>query len=121
MCKNLLVEQIKNLPPILKDTIIGESSKKIKEQIEQKILKEFKISALIMVDDMTDILINCSNTGCSYERPEYTKNLPDELYYTIIAISEKMIDKYYCKERIESTRYHSNSDMEDMEDIEESD
>ena len=115
MCKNLLVEQIKNLPPLLKEQVIGETTKQIKSSIQKEILKDIRGSALIVVDNMTDILINCYDTGCSYQRPEYTKDLPDELYYTMVQISEKMLDKYYCTERryyhpeIDDTRY---SDME---------
>ena len=117
-----IVADIENLPPTLKEYIIENSIKHINRNIENNIIKDIRESALFIIDDITDKLIDCYSLGTFYNRPEYTKNLDGQLYYTFIGMAEKLLDKYYSRERryyndeIDNTRY---SDMEYTEEEEE--
>ena len=61
ICMNNLVNLIKNLPPLLKEEVIGQSIKTIREEERLKIMKEIKRSASVVVDDVTEKIINSYN------------------------------------------------------------
>jgi hypothetical protein len=109
---NNLVEIIRNLPPLLKEEVIGKSMKAIEEDAEKKIIKEIRDSATIVVEDITELLISSSRTGKLWERPEYTKNINDELYYTFVDISEKFVNNH-CEKLIFHTHTYSDDSDED--------
>jgi len=92
-----MTEMIKNMPPLLKEEIIGVSLAAIKEEAMNKIMKEMKRSASIVVDDITDCLIESRKTGKNWKRPEYTKDIDDELYYTFVNIAEQFVNKHVEK------------------------
>ena len=94
LCMNNLVDLIKNLPLQLKEEVIGVSIKAIKADAKKEIIKEIKNSATIVVDDVTDCLISSSRTGKSWQRPEYTKNIDDELYQTFVLVAEQFVNKH---------------------------
>ena len=54
LCMNLLVNQIKNLPPQLMDEVIGNTKKSIKKDVIQEIGEH----AFNVVNDMTGIILN---------------------------------------------------------------
>ena len=107
---NNLVEIIRNLPPLLKEEVIGKSMKAIEEDAEKKIIKEIRNSAAIVVEDITELLISSSRTGKLWERPEYTKNINDELYYTFVDISEKFVNNHGEKLIFHTHTYSDDSD-----------
>ena len=107
---NNLVEIIRNLPPLLKEEVIGKSMKAIEEDVEKKIIKEIRDSATIVVEDITELLISSSRTGKLWERPEYTKNINDELYYTFVDISEKFVNNHGEKLIFHTHTYSDDSD-----------
>jgi methyl coenzyme M reductase beta subunit len=113
---NNLVELIKNLPPLLKEEVIGESMKAIKDEAKQQVMKEIRRSAAIVVDDVTDSLITSRKTGRDIKRPEYTKDIDDELYYTFLDISERFVNKH--AEKIVFDNTHHMDSYEDDEDSE---
>lgn len=129
LCMNNIVELIKNLPPLLKEEVLGVSMKAIKEEAKQKVMKEIRRSASIVVDDVTDILIASHKTGQDMKRPEYTKDIDDELYYTLLGISERFVNKHaekilfdnapHNRRRQEIEPYEESS--EDSEDSDSSD
>lgn len=94
LCMNNLVELIKNLPPQLKEEVIGESLKAIKAEAKHEVMKEIRRSAAIVVDDVTDRLISSHKTGQDWKRPEYTNDIDDELYYTFTDIVERFVNKH---------------------------
>jgi hypothetical protein len=94
LCVKNMVNQIKNLPPLLLEEIIGESLKSIKEEAKKEAIKEIRDSASIVVDDITNLLITSHKTGGDWKRPEYTKDIDDELYYTFVDISEQFFEEY---------------------------
>lgn len=97
LCMNNLVDMIKNLPPQLKDEVIEASIKNIRAEAKaaakKEIMKEIRDSALIVVEDVTELLTSSSRTGKSWKRPEYTKNIDDELYQTFVNIAEQFFNK----------------------------
>ena len=107
---NNLVEIIRNLPPLLKEEVIVKSMKAIEEDAEKKIIKEIRDSATIVVEDITELLISSSRTGKLWERPEYTKNINDELYYTFVDISEKFVNNHGEKLIFHTHTYSDDSD-----------
>lgn len=107
---NNLVEIIRNLPPLLKEEVIGKSMKALEEDAEKKIIKEIRDSATIVVEDITELLISSSRTGKLWERPEYTKNINDELYYTFVDISEKFVNNHSEKLIFHTHTYSDDSD-----------
>ena len=106
LCMNNLVELIKNLPPQLKEEVIGESLKAIKAEAKQEVMKEIRRSAAIVVDDVTDRLISSHKTGQVMKRPEYTNDIDDELYYTFTDISERFVDKHAEKIVFDNPPHH---------------
>jgi hypothetical protein len=94
LCTKNIIEMVKNLPPLLKEEIIKESLKAIKEDARKEVIAEIANSSTIIVDDITERLLSCANLGCTLERPEYTNNIDDKLYYTFVNISERFVDKY---------------------------
>jgi hypothetical protein len=94
LCMNNLVELIKNLPPLLKEEVLGESMKAIREEAKKHVIKEIRRSAVIVVEDLTDRLITSHRTAQEMKRPEYTNDLDDELYYTFTDISERFVNKH---------------------------
>jgi hypothetical protein len=100
LCMQNMVEMIKNMPPMMKEEIIGVSLKAIKEEarLEARLeaMKEFRRSSTI-VDDVTDRLVVSHKTGQDWGRPEYTKDIDDELYNTFVDIAEGFVNKNYEK------------------------
>ena len=99
LCMKNMVETIKNLPPILRDEVIGQTTKDIKkeayENAKKHIMKEIRQSAAIVVEDVTDRIVMSHIKNQNWERPEYTKDIDDELYYTFVDISEKFVIKTF--------------------------
>jgi hypothetical protein len=94
-----MTEMIKNLPPLLREEVIGESLKSIKEEAEKKakesLMYQIRRDAEIVVEDVTEKLVRCHSDGTTtWSRPDYTKNIDDELYYTFVHISEQFVHKY---------------------------
>jgi len=121
LCMNNLVELIKNLPPQLKEGVIGESMKAIKEEAKQEVMKEIRRSAAIVVDDVTDRLISSHKTGQDMKRPEYTNDIDDELYYTFTDISERFVDKHAEKIVFDNPPHHRSKIAMDWYDEESED
>jgi hypothetical protein len=124
LCIKNMIEQIKNLPPVLLEEVIGESLKAIKEEAKAEVIKEMKASSSIVIDDITERIIKSSQTGRVWERPEYTKDIDDELYYTFVDISEqfirnhgeKLIFRPASRHEHELNDYSSDSDSESAND-----
>lgn len=121
LCMNNLVELIKNLPPQLKEEVIGESLKAIKAEAKQEVMKEIRRSAAIVVDDVTDRLISSHKTGQVMKRPEYTNDIDDELYYTFTDISERFVDKHAEKIVFDNHPHHHSKIAMDWYDDESED
>ena len=79
-CTKGIVDMIKNMPPVLKEEIIGESLKSIKEEARREAIKEIHSSANIVIEDVTERIINAHKTGSTWKRPKYTENMDEELY-----------------------------------------
>lgn len=94
LCMKNIIDQIKNLPPLLLEEVLGESLKSIKEEAKQAAMKEIRRSAAVVVEDVTELLINSHKTGNDWKRPVYTKDIDDELYYTFVDISERFVTKH---------------------------
>lgn len=96
ICIQNMVEMIKKMPPTIKEEIIGLSLKTIKEEALVKarleVIKEIKRSSTI-VDDVTDRMIIAHRTSQNWSRPEYTKDIDDELYQIFVDISERFVNK----------------------------
>lgn len=94
LCMNNLVEIIKNLPPLLREEIIQKSTRAIEKDAEQKAIKEIRRSMTFVIDDITNTLIKAHQNGTYITRPEYTKDMNDELYHTCVEVSEQFILKH---------------------------
>ena len=110
MCVENMVSIIKNLPPTLREEVIGESieqikkeaektarrkiKKEVKEQMRLEIIKEMHRSAVIITSDLTHRLINTSRNGGFVTRPEYTHDIDSELYEIFFDISDSFVNNY---------------------------
>lgn len=98
LCMQNMVEMIKNLPPLLRDEVIGESTKAIKKEAEEnaknKIIKDIRQSASI-IEDITKYLIESYRTGHDWKLPECRYDIDKELYNTFVNISERIVMKNY--------------------------
>lgn len=98
ICVQNIVDQIKQLPPLIQEEVIGHSLKTIKEQakkeVKKELLAELKRDSSIVINDLTDIIVECRRTGTLWTRPQYTQNIDDNIYYNFVDISEMIVDKY---------------------------
>ena len=92
LCMKNMVEIIKNLPPMMIEEVIGKSLEAIEKDIKEKVMKEIRCSAVIVTEDVTERIIEASKTGQSWQRPEYTNDIDDELYYTCVDIAQRFVD-----------------------------
>jgi hypothetical protein len=93
---NNLSEVIKNLPPKMKEDIIGHSMKAIKEEVRRELIKEMRISSQC-VEDITENLIISHRTGYQFNKPVYLRNMEDDMYHAFFDISEEFVNKYKDK------------------------
>jgi methyl coenzyme M reductase beta subunit len=114
LCMNNLVNLIKNLPPLMKDEVLGETMKSIKDEVRKDVIKEIRRSAVVVVDDVTEQLISAHKTGRGIKRNEYTKDIDDELYYTILEIAEQFVEKH--AEKIVFDNHMDQRDLDDYDD-----
>lgn len=92
LCMKNLVELIQNLPPMMKEEVIGKSLEAIENDAKKKVMKEIRRSAAIVTEDVTERIIDASKKGQSWQRPGYTIDIDDELYYTCVDIAQKFVD-----------------------------
>ena len=97
ICLQNMVNQIKQLPPLLQEEVIGHSLQTIKEQAKQEAKKELLAelkNSEIVIDDLTDVIVSSRRNGRNWIRPEYTKDIDNDLYHNFVHISEMIVDKY---------------------------
>lgn len=97
LCIQNMVDQIKNLPPLLKEEIVDASLKAIKEEIRKEVIKEIRESSTIAVDDITELVISSQKTGHDWKRPECTRDMDDDLYHTFVQTAESFVHRYADK------------------------
>jgi hypothetical protein len=97
LCSENIVELIMNMPPLIRDDIIGETTKSIKKEAEEKarkkLIQEIRSSASIVVGDVLDRIVLSHRTGREWIRPEYTKDIHDDLYHTYVEIADNFFYK----------------------------
>lgn len=91
ICMNNLVDIIKNLPPIMREEIINATIKSIADIEREKIIKEIRRSAVSVVEDVTELVIESYETGRTWQRPKYTDNMDNRLYDTYVEIAEHFV------------------------------
>ena len=94
-CIKNITEVVKTLPPLLKEEVVGKSLKTIREDIKKEVIKDIGKSAYIIIEDMTYILIKCQQNGGTWERPEYTKDIDENLFYTFVRIAEANTKRHF--------------------------
>ena len=98
ICLQNMFDQIKQLPPLLLEEVIGHSLKTIKEQAKQEakneLLAELKRDSELVIDDLTDAIASSRRNGGNWVRPEYTKDIDDDIYHNFVHISEMILNKY---------------------------
>lgn len=94
MCLNALIENIQHLPPLLLEKVILQSVQAIKEKEKKKLIEELKISACAVTEDITELLIKSHKTGRDWNRPLYTNRLDEDLYQTLVQVSEGFVNNY---------------------------
>lgn len=90
-CVKNIVDLIQNLPPRLKEEIVGESLNSMKE----KIMKQMRRDANIVIEDIVDKIISAHRTGVDWKRPDYTNDIDNELYFMYVDIAGRLIDKFW--------------------------
>jgi hypothetical protein len=93
LCADNLVKLIKNLPPLIRDDVIGETTKVIKLEAEEKVKKKIRSSAII-VEDLIENIIESRKNGTYWRRPEYTNDIDDEIYNIFVDIAERTVERY---------------------------
>ncbi len=98
ICLQNMIHQIKQMPPLLQEELIGYSLKTIKEQAKQEakkeLLAELKRDSHIVINDLTDKIVESRRTGTYWTRPHYTPNIDDIYYQYFVDISEMIVNKY---------------------------
>lgn len=94
ICLRNMVEQIKQLPPLIQEEVIGHSLKTIREEAKKELLDELKRNSDIVIDDLTDVIVSSRRNGRNWTRPEYTKDIDNDIYHNFVNISEMIVNKY---------------------------
>jgi len=117
ICMKNIVELIKNLPPLLKEEVIGKSLKSINEEAEIKakksLMKQLRRDAAIVVEDVTNKIVESRVYGTSWRRPDYTMNIDDEMYNIFVHVSEQFVGKY--EEHIIFSRHIHGMNLSDSD------
>ena len=116
ICMTKLVEHINNLPPLIKDEVIGESAKTIKKESVNNIQKYTGV-----IDDITDIIIDSKRTGKDWQRPYYTYEIDDDIYNLLVIIAENFVTKYYNEIVLFGTKRRRDQEESEDEDEDEDD
>ena len=94
ICRKNMVNQIKNLPPVLKEEIIKISIKKIQKEADKKAMKKVLTNVRVVIQDLTSILILSHKSGKDFCRPKYTKKMDDILFDTCLQVSEDFVNTH---------------------------
>ena len=94
ICLQNMVSQIKQLPPLLHEEVLGYSLQTINEEAKKQAKKELLEDSEIVINDLTDIIVKARKNGNDWVRPEYTKNIDDDIYNNFVHISEMIVNKY---------------------------
>jgi len=94
ICMNKLVEQINNLPPLLKDQVVGQSTQTIKNEAKQDFVDKIQ-NYNSVIDDITDLIIDSKRTGKYWQRPNYTYNIDNDIYNSLVYIADNFVTKHY--------------------------
>tara|TARA_B110000211_G_scaffold88045_2_gene103136 strand:+ start:21 stop:341 length:321 start_codon:yes stop_codon:yes gene_type:complete len=90
LCKKNIISQILNLPPLLKEEILKESILEIKKQIKQEVIKEIINDCEIVVNQVTDDIINNES---HWYRKSYTSHIDDDLYQSYVNTAQHFINQ----------------------------
>jgi hypothetical protein len=94
LCVKNLVEMVKNLPPLLKEEILEETLKSIKEDLKAQIMKDLNKYAVAVTEDITSNIIGTRKFGGNWKRSSWTSKMDDDLYHTCVNIAENFVDQY---------------------------
>jgi hypothetical protein len=123
ICMGNMVNIIKNIPPLLQEEIIKKSTKTIEKEarkkahkkVHEKIIKEIRYSFLGVIEDTTRDLIEAHITGNYIRRPEYTKNMNDELYNICVNISKQFVQHYGEQLIFNNSQHNLQHNMDDSD------
>lgn len=98
LCLKNMVEQIKNLPPLLQEEVLGVTLKSIKDDAEReakkKIGMELKKSAQIVTQDLVNRMIESHLTSSAWSRPSYTQDMDEDVYQSLVEVSDGFVTAY---------------------------
>jgi len=111
-----MVSQIKQLPPLLHEEVLGYSLQAIKEEAKKQAKKELLEDSEIVINDLTDIIDKARKNGNDWVRPEYTKNIDDDIYNNFVHVSEMIVNKY--SQQIHNHTFNEPGYTQDSDDSE---
>jgi hypothetical protein len=85
----LLVEQIKNMPQILQESIINKSIDEIRKQIRKEIILEIVEECEITVNEVAQDIINNNNY---WQRKEYTRHIDNDIYQVFVRAAQIFVE-----------------------------
>jgi hypothetical protein len=117
LAKKKLLQEIKNIPPVLLDEISDDIKQTRIDQIKNKTIKSFlkrlKSEATIVISDITQLIISSHRSGINWVRPSYMNNIDHRLYGIYVNIAENFAQEYYRNSIItHHNLVNYNSDME---------
>ena len=116
ICLQNMVSQIKQLPPLLHEEVLGYSLQAIKEEAKKQAKKELLEDSEIVINDLTDIIVKAMKNGKDWVRPEYTKNIDDDIYNNFVHVSEMIVNKY--SQQIHNHTFNEPGYTQDSDDSE---
>ena len=115
LCVKNIVEMIKNLPPLLKDEIMGEALKEIREDEKKKMMKEVREIGVVAVEDISSAMTESFRNGVHWTRPDYLENIDDDLYHMFVDIAEYFT--YKNQDTLTLSRSESSYSIHDVDSI----
>lgn len=117
LCMNKTVDLVNALPPLLKEEVTNHTINNIRNEERKKIINGMIQSATIIIEEITDNIIECYRTGKSWVRPDHTKDIDDDLYQTYVNISYMFVNRHAQKLCYDIPQYNFsfNDDLSDSE------
>lgn len=98
LCLKNMAEQIKNLPPLLKEEVLGMTIQSIKDDAEReakkKIIMELKQSAQMVTQDLVNRMIESHLTSTTWFRPSYTQDMDEDVYQSLVEVSDGFVTTF---------------------------
>jgi len=111
---NVIIRQVKDLPPVLRDELIGKTISSLEKNVYSNVMKNIVDNMENMVSDLTHLILK---HGDNWTKPTYMEKIDYNLYQVCVNIATanaNRIDAEVQKRHIpDRYRYDPDQDSDD--------